>query len=115
MISTTIPAALPARYVWHSAVGSTVTCKNIDPSGVSNPAQSKKRPAIGFIVGQTGAVLYQDSAGIVQWIPVATAGVYYPADVAQLLATGSATDASSGSSTGALTPTAIKITLFWAP
>ena len=108
------PEPLPARYIWHTAIGgANFDCKVNDPSGVANKGNSHRRPAIGFIVGNAGAVLYQDCQGNNIWLAQCNAGVFYSADIAQILFTGTVTPADTGTPTGTLTPTAFKITLYW--
>jgi hypothetical protein len=108
------PEPLPARYIWHTAIGAAnFDCKANDPSGQANLGNNHRRPAIGFVVGNAGAVLYQDSRGVNVWMAQCNAGQYYPADVAQILYTGTVTPAETGTPTGTLTPTAFKIVLYW--
>jgi hypothetical protein len=107
-------AALPSRYFWHAAVGSDTPVKQYDPSGQITASQNNNRPAIGFVSGTTGALAYTDSMGKTVWMPVVTAGVYYPADIKVLLAAGHVYPAETGSETD-VTTTVYKLTLFWAP
>jgi hypothetical protein len=113
MIAHTSPSALPARYIWHTALGAAnVNCKDIDPSGMITLSQNKKRPAVGLIVNSAGTVLYQDSTGQ-NILITCIAGQYYQGDFAKILYTGTVTPAETGTASGAITPTAFKIVLYW--
>jgi hypothetical protein len=100
-------AALPARYFGHAAVVEEVGVRQFDPSG-------RNRPAIGFVPGTTGALAYTDSADRVQWMAVVTAGVYYQADIKTINKAVNVV-AAEAAGNNAVTTTAYKLTLYWAP
>lgn len=114
MITKTIPAPLPARYVWDGAVSGTtdIDCKTIDPSGQLTPSNAKHHPAIGLMVAHAGTVLYTDSMGK-NLVITCLASVYYQGDFAKILHTGKAYDAAAAADTATITPTAHSITLYW--
>jgi hypothetical protein len=126
-VSLNVPAALPCRYYWHTAVPAAARdIRQDDPSvfqfsssgspGVTVAAQNKKRPAIGAMCGTAGDLAYIDSRGNTQMIKGMLVGTYYPADIQQLLGSTGANiiPAETGTSAGAVVSTAFKISLFWA-
>lgn len=126
-VSLNVPAALPCRYYWHTAVPTAARdIRQDDPSVfqfsstgaplTTIPSQNKRRPAIGVMCGVTGNLAYIDSRGNTQLITGMIVGTYYPADIQQLVGTTGSNiiPAETGTSAGTVVSSATKITLFWA-
>jgi len=125
-VSFNVPASLPARYYWNAAVpASNRDVTQDDPSqfqashtgspGVITAAANKKRPAIGVMCGNAGNLVYIDSRGNAQVIFGMVVGVYYSADIQQIVGSGGANVIPAETGTPASTPsTAFKLTLYWA-
>ena len=126
-LSLNVPASLPARYYWHTAVPAAARdIRQDDPSnfpmtttgtpGTAVRSQLKSRCAIGAVAGVTGNLVYIDSRGNTQILSGMVVGQYYSADIQQLVGSTGSNIVPAETGTGAtVTSTAYKLPLFWQP